>query len=297
MAIRTIVLILLCYTCNAQDTIAIAGDSHCNGGFGVGDSNWATRTAVSIISRNPGSVAFKYCTGGETVKTNMPRWYPGSVAGKSVDDMLEDNCNILFFLQSGNATAFGIPQDTIKWCYLYLADTLTALGKRWAFSDIGPRQNTWFGGMDFDKYNAQRDSLNTWLYQTFPGHIFSLDTLLDRITNKPKAALLLGDSLHYGAVGHRYMWQATIAGPPFIDTVLHYDQIRGVNLRFTSTGATFDGVDAKYMQVYGSNDGVTFTLIDYREYTTGKTISAGGYAWLKLVIYNNTKRITITKRL
>jgi hypothetical protein len=295
---RFLFIILFCTQLNAQvDTLGFMGDSHCNGGFGIGDSNWITRTSAFYQSRNPGTVAYKFCSGGETIRTNMPRWYPGSVAGKSIDDALNAGCNIIFFLQSGNHVAFSIPQDTSKWCYLKLADTLTRLGKRWAFSTIGPRQNTYSGVMDFAKYNAQADSLNAWLYATFPGHIFSLDTLRDKVTSKPKPAILLSDSLHYGVVGHRYMYQTTVHDVAFTDTVAGYTKIKAVNARFSAVGVTFDGLDLKYVQVYGSNDGLTFTLINYLERTTNPTISAGGYAWMKLIVYNDRKTVTITKRL
>lgn len=275
--------------------ISFLGDSHCNGGFGLGDSNWLNRTAATINMRDPGSTPFKYCAGGETIRSGMPGWYPGSIAGRNIDAALSSDPDIVLMLYSGNHVAFGIPQDTSKFCYLYLADTLTRLGKRWAFSTIGPRQNTYSNGMDFAKYNAQRDSLNVWLYKTFPGHIFSLDTLLDRTTNKPKAALLLSDSLHYWTVGHRYMWQETMR-MPFMDTILMYKSISATNLRFSSSTVTFEGADLKYLDIFGSNDSLSWSRVSHNEYSRNTSYSTGGFKWVKVVASNNRKTITVTKK-
>lgn len=295
---RILLFIFLSVQLQAQTiTIAYMGDSHCNGGFGLGDSNWISRTTAYFTSRGYAVNSYKFCSGGETIKTNMPLWYPGSVSGKSIDNALAVNPDLILILQSGNHVAFGIPQDTSKWCYQKIADTLRLLGKRFLFSDIGPRQNTYSGGADFTSYNAQADSLNRWLYATYPGRVFSLDTLRNKSTKKPYAYLLLSDSLHYWYEGHRRMWQTTISAGNAIDSIAGYTNIKAVNARFSDTGVTFDGIDAKYMEVYGSNDGVTFSLIDYKQFSKTNTISAGGYAWMKLVIYNNRKRITITKKL
>lgn len=291
-----IILFLLVNTAQAQLKIAFMGDSHCNGGYGVGDSNWITRTSQFFADRVPGSTFVKYCAGGETIKTNMPLWYPGSVNGKSITNALNDTCDVFIFLQSGNHVAFDVPQDTSKFCYLKIADTLESLGKRWAFSTIGPRQNTYSGSMNFAKYNAQRDSLNMWLYATFPGHIFSLDTLKDVLTNKPKAYILLNDSLHYDGVGHRFMYQRTIRDLPFIDSLAGYAAIKGVNLKFHKDSVTFDGTDLKYLDVYGSNDGVVWSLVSHNELTHYKTFYANGYIYIRVRTYNNKKTITVSKK-
>ena len=141
---KILTILLLAYVnCSAQSiTIAYLGDSHCNGGFGLLDSNWINRTNQFFADQGFAVTSYKFCAGGETIRSGMPNWYPGHIAGRSIDDALAVNPDIIFTLYSGNHTAFGIKQDTSKYCYQYLADTLNGLGKRFMFSSIGPRQNT-----------------------------------------------------------------------------------------------------------------------------------------------------------
>ena len=150
--------------------------------------------------------------------------------------------------------------------------------------------------MNLDSYNAQADSLNEWLYQQFPGHVFDIwDTLRDKATNKPYAYLLLSDSLHYDAEGHRRFWQVTIRDSPDVDTLTGYDKIKGYNMSFTSSAVVFGSVDLKYVYVYGSNDGTNFTLVDYREFLQTNSIPISGYDYVKVVAQNNARTITVTK--
>lgn len=295
---RTLLFILFWLPASAQSiTIAYLGDSHCNGGFGLGDSNWINRTNRFFFDQGFTVTSYKFCTGGETIRTNMPNWYPGHVSGKSIDDALAVNPDILFFLQSGNHTAFGIKQDTSKYCYNYIADTLRELGKRFMFSSIGPRQNTYSGGMNFASYNAQADSLNAWLYQQFPGQIFNIwDTLRDKATNKPYADLLRVDSLHYLAPGHRRMWQMTVHDSPAIDTITGLDKIHACNMVFTPEGIQFSSARIKYMQIFGSHDGISFTQVSYDELTDNLFFPITGYEWVKVIVSNYSRKITITKR-
>lgn len=291
------IILFFATSINAQTIrLAFAGDSHCNGGFGLGDSNWLNRTRQFFIDRGYSVQSYKFCSGGETIRTNMPSWYPGSGIGKTLDDILAVNPDIIFFLQSGNHTAFGIKQDTSKYCYTYISDTLRLLGKRFMFSSIGPRQNTYTNGMNFASYNAQADSLNSWLYATFPGQIFNIwDTLRNKSTNKPYAYLLRSDSLHYEAPGHRRIWQMTIRDGKVIDTLAGYDKIHAYNMSFAEGLLSFSSANIKYITIFGSNDGINFIQLDYEEFTTSTKFSIPVYKYIKIVVRNATKTITVTK--
>lgn len=295
----TILFLFATICCTAQVkniNIAYLGDSHCNGGFGLGDSNWINRTTRFFIDQGFTVNAYKFCAGGETIRSGMPGWYPGSISGRNIDAALAVNPDIIFMLYSGNHIANGIKQDTSKFCYLYIADTLNMLGKRWAFSSIGPRQ-TYYPGSNFDAYNTQADSLNAWLYTTFPGRVFNIwDTLRDKETNKPYSYLLRVDSLHYLSPGHERMWQMTVHDSRDIDSLLGYDKVRGANLSFNSEGIHFDGANLKYLDIYGSNDGQSFELISHNEFSKDNSYPVSGYDFIKIEAYNGRKKITVTKR-
>lgn len=304
----TKLIILLPFFSSAQGgtiKIAFLGNSYCNGCCVtvVGDDRpeafrYLLKQRFGIYYSSVQEV--KLCTGGETIKTAMPDWYPGTNTSKNIDTALRSNPDLIILEYSGNHFANKIFLDTVKYCYDYLADTLRALGKRFVFTSATPRQTSFSSPITYTTYQDTAIAFNTWLYANYPNESVNIfDNLYNQSLDKPEPTYLGSDSLHWNPTGYQIFADDIFEQSPVIDTLVLYEKPRIYNISMVLEGdsVVISGakIRAKQVKVYTSTDGISFTERYSREYDNTTEITVLAETYVKFVAINNSKTITLTR--
>lgn len=306
---KTIFFLLFPFSVFAQFgsiKIAFMGNSYCNGCCVpvVGSERpeayrYLLRQRFGLYYDNVTEV--KLCLGGEDVTDGMPNWYPGTITARNIDSALNSNPDLILIEYAGNHFADKVPFDTIKWCYEYLADTLTSLGKRFIFTSSMPRKTTFDAPLTYIEYQDTAIQFNNWLYENYPLNSVNVFTnLYDPAINKPVFGYLGSDSLHWNATGYQIIADDIFEGNAIIDTLTAFEKPRIYNIRFTpdedSVTITAVTIRAKEFKVYSSEDGASFSEIYSLSYANTESIRVKKYPYIKIVVTNNDKIVTLTKQ-
>lgn len=307
---KIIILILFPFFCSAQfGTIKVAflGDSYCNGCCVDIVGNERPEAYRYLIRQRLGLyystvTEEKICLGGETIRSGMPPWYPGSNASRNIDVALATNPDLILLQYSGNHFANGIRYDTVKYCYQYLADTLRSLGKRFIFCSANPRKVSFPGGGTYITYQDTAMQFNSWLYANYPDNSVNVfDHLYDPAINKPVFGYLGSDSLHWNPTGYQIFADDIFEESSIIDTLIAFEKPRLYNITMTADGDSVEiaghTIRSKNITVSTSGDGITFTerYNSGTSYNTSVAIRVKMYEFVKLVATNNDKIITLTR--
>lgn len=255
--------------------VAFLGDSYCNGccvphTTPPGDRALSYRYQITQWLKNYyDSVAtLKCCSGGENIRNAMPDWYPGHKQGFGIDTALKWGADLILLQYSGNHFYNGIRLDTVLWCYKYINDTLTSLGKNFVLFSNMARKTTLGAGNTPDKFqdsvravNRFLDSLNHYRYL----NVF--DTTYDPITNRPVWGMLGSDSLHWNELGYAAIIGAIKVNSAVIDSLVGFNTQRLLNTSVKKiTGV--DSVEiktsktkAKKVRILSSVNGIIFTQV------------------------------------
>lgn len=306
---RTLLILLIPFYTMAQSgniKIAFMGDSYCNGCCVavVGDDRpEAFRYLIKqrFLQYYSSVTEIKLCTGGETIKTAMPDWYPGTNTTKNIDTALRSNPDLIILEYSGNHFANKIFLDTVKYCFDYLADTLRSLNKRFVFTSSTPRQTSFSSPVTYVTFQDTAKAFNTWLYANYPNESVNIfDNLYSIALNKPVPAYLGSDSLHWNATGYQIFADDLFEGSAVIDTLVAYEKPRmynvGMSLSGDSVTVSATRIRAKQVKVYTSTDGISFTERYSGDYDNRTSIKVLAAEYVKLVAINNRKTITLTKQ-
>lgn len=284
--------------------VAYMGDSHCVGGFGVGQDNWRNRLTTFFTNYYDVVEAHKFCNGGETIASAMPTGYPvnpGTVlTDRNITAALAVDPDLILMLYSGNHFANGYTLSYVQGLYDYLYDYLTGLGQKFAFATAGPRK-TFFPGSTLEQYKVLSKDFNTWLIDKYPKNYFDIwQPLADPATDEPYSQYLLGDNLHYNAEGHLQLKNFTIETTYDIDDFLGYDKFKGYNLQFLDKGTTIDVIFKesyiKYLEILTSDDGITFDSIQSIEFSEGVIFTVPKKQYIQVIFSSTRGEVTITKQ-
>lgn len=288
--------------------VAFLGDSYCNGccvtyDNTVMDRPEAYRYQVTqwLKSYYDTVRTLKCCTGGENIRNAMPDWYPGRKAGFNIDTALKWGADLILLQYSGNHFYNGVRLDTVLWCYKYINDTLTSLGKNFVLFSNMARKTTLGTGNTPDKFqdsvrvvNRFLDSMNHYRYL----NVF--DTTYDPITNRPIWGMLGSDSLHWNASGYAAIIGAIKVNSAVIDSLAGFNKQQLLNTSVTKiTGV--DSVEiktaktkAKRVQVMGSEDGFSFTPLYESIYLESGRIVVPYSSYIMVKVIDDARKIVKT---
>ncbi|MET0465722.1 MAG: SGNH/GDSL hydrolase family protein, partial [Chitinophagaceae bacterium] len=254
--------------------VAYLGDSHCQGGFGLGSLNWRNRMTAHFLNYFDIVEGHQFCSGGETIGSTMPDGFviqppfnsysnANPIIGRNITAALNVNPDLILILHSGNHFANGFSLEYVKTLYTELAAIMNSAGKKFAFSTAGPR-GTYFPGSDVDAYRNLCLQFNAWLIETYPDNCFDIwNELGDSETGLPQNGLLIYDGLHYWDEGHMKMVKACINDAFSVDEITGYDKINAQNLVFVDNGddtisIRFSKAQMKYLNISSSTNGINF---------------------------------------